>query len=84
MLKFYTLTFLLLTISCSDGEQNTPSITDAILSRPYVPAPSETSGLNWDSETAESAMTIGTPLSDENHIATDSNSLRSPIVSTTI
>ncbi len=77
MLKSYTLTILIFLASCSDGEQNTPSITDAIVSRPYVPASSATSltGLNWDSETAQSTITVGTPLNSENHLATDSNSL---------
>ena len=77
MFKSAIPTLLIFFVSCSDGEKNTPSITDSILSRPYLPAASETSenGLNWDSETAVSAFTIGTPLNDENHVATDSESL---------
>ena len=43
MFKLYTFTAFLLALSCSDGEQNTPSITDAVVSRPFAPAIAPTS-----------------------------------------
>jgi hypothetical protein len=65
-------------LSCSSGEKNTPSITDAVVSRPFAPsitaptvAPS-TNDLTWINQDTVLSITTGTPLS-ETHNAADSN-----------
>ena len=78
MFKLYTFIHMLMMVSCSSGEKNSPSITDAVMTRPYAPnvaTPSvtpSTNDLTWVNQDTVLGMTTGTPL-NETHNATDSN-----------